>query len=229
MKEAIQNSIIVIEIVILLIMSIFTTVSTADFQEPNDEEKQKLVGIWIRNFSSNFVEEANEKSFSTVEMLNGYEESDLSGKRKEQLVMYCRTNRMVGVNYFSKGNLNMANENFIFRLNGEYINYAKVEKGGAKLAFDCSSFIYFLYNHTADVTLGNKIASTTMLEEHYTEQHDDKSCDCKCDYIGKIKELDDGELMPGDVIAEKGHVMMFNKIDTENNKLIVIDCGTGLR
>ncbi len=37
------------------------------------------------------------------------------------------------------------------------------------------------------------------------------NCSCGCIYVGKLQGISNSELRAGDIIVEKGHVMMFNR------------------
>lgn len=225
MKETIRRGIILIEIVILLITSIFTTVSTAvAYQQPTDEQKQWSVGLWIRNFAVEFVKQANSRNYGKVISYNDGASENWFIAGPEQAVVYSRNCRSTGYRYFlNQGGTTVARGKQ--RHKGDDTSwYIQVDE---KLAFDCSSFVSFLYQYTVGEMLGieGKInATSTSTYEHYKE-HSDQCDKCPWEYVGYLKNLENTDLNPGDIIVYRGHIMMFNEANGADIK--VIDCGYG--
>ena len=227
MKETIRRGIILIEIVILLITSIFTTVSTAvAYQQPTDEQKQWSVGLLIRNFAVEFVKQANSRNYGKVISYNDGASENWFIAGPEQAVVYSRNCRSTGYRYFlNQGGTTVARGKQ--RHKGDDTSwYIQVDE---KLAFDCSSFVSFLYQYTVGEMLGieGKInATSTSTYEHYKE-HSDQCDKCPWEYVGYLKNLENTDLNPGDIIVYSGHIMMFNEANSDDTIIKVIDCGYG--
>ena len=231
--KIIKKTIIIIEIIILLIMSLLNTVSISKPSIPGyeltDEEKQIEVGKWIRDFAINFTNAANNVKYGEITGAKDniyYKDSSYTSNRK-QLIMYSMSEqRMTAYWYFLNGNTQMA---YKFYKSGWQVPSDWYITSNHKLAFDCSSFISFLYKYTANINLCNETAlGTSEIRRHYDKSHNKNNCSCGCIYVGKLQGISNSELRAGDIILEEGHVMMFNKAVT-NEYVKVIDCGVGTK
>jgi hypothetical protein len=232
--KIIKKTIIIIEIIILLIMSLLNTVSISKASIPGyeltDEEKQIEVGKWIRDFAINFTNAANNVKYGEITGAKDnkyYQDSSYTSNQK-QLIMYSMNyQRLTAYNYFLKGSTQMA---YKFYKSGWLLPSEWYITSNHKLAFDCSSFISFLYKYTANINLceSNTACSTGNMHKHYDKSHNKNNCSCGCIYVGKLQGISNSELRAGDIILEEGHVMMFNKAVT-NEYVKVIDCGVGTK
>lgn len=230
--KIIKKTIIIIEIIILLIMSLLNTVSISKANIPGyeltDEEKQIEVGKWIRDFAISFTNAANNVKYGEITGAKDnkyYQDSSYTSNQK-QLIMYSMNHqRLTAYNYFLKGSTQMATK---FYRGGWQVESDWYITSNHKLAFDCSSFISFLYKYTANIDLCavNYPCSTSYLRIHYDKNHNKNNCSCGCIYVGKLQGISNSELRAGDIIVEKGHVMMFNR-SVNNEYVKVIDCGVG--
>lgn len=233
--KIIKKTIIIIEIIILLIMSLLNTVSISKASIPGyeltDEEKQIEVGKWIRDFAINFTNAANNVKYGEITGAkdNKYYLDESYTSNRKQLIMYSMKGgvRDTAYNYFLKGNTQMATK---FYKGGWQLPSDWYITSNHKLAFDCSSFISFLYKYTANINLCEQTdpSSTGYMHKHYDKSHNKNNCSCGCIYVGKLQGISNSELMAGDIILEEGHVMMFNKAVT-NEDVKVIDCGVGTK
>lgn len=231
--KIIKKTIIIIEIIILLIMSLLNTVSISKASIPGyeltDEEKQIEVGKWIRDFAINFTNAANNVKYGEITGAkdNKYYLDESYTSNRKQLIMYSMKGgvRDTAYNYFLKGNTQMATK---FYRGGWQLPSDWYITSNHKLAFDCSSFISFLYKYTANINLCEQTdpSSTGYMHKHYDKSHNKNNCSCGCIYVGKLQGISNSELRAGDIILEEGHVMMFNKAVT-NEDVKVIDCGVG--
>ncbi len=232
--KIIKKTIIIIEIIILLIMSLLNTVSISKASIPGyeltDEEKQIEVGKWIRDFAINFTNAANNVKYGEITGAKDnkyYQDSSYTSNQK-QLIMYSMNyQRLTAYNYFLKGSTQMA---YKFYKSGWLLPSDWYITSNHKLAFDCSSFISFLYKYTANINLCEQTdpSSTGYMHKHYDKSHNKNNCSCGCIYVGKLQGISNSELRAGDIILEEGHVMMFNKAVT-NEYVKVIDCGVGTK
>lgn len=232
--KIIKKTIIIIEIIILLIMSLLNTVSISKASIPGyeltDEEKQIEVGKWIRDFAINFTNAANNVKYGEITGAKDnkyYQDSSYTSNQK-QLIMYSMNyQRLTAYNYFLKGSTQMA---YKFYKRGWLLPSDWYITSNHKLAFDCSSFISFLYKYTANINLCEQTdpSSTGYMHKHYDKSHNKNNCSCGCIYVGKLQGISNSELRAGDIILEEGHVMMFNKAVT-NEDVKVIDCGVGTK
>lgn len=232
--KIIKKTIIIIEIIILLIMSLLNTVSISKASIPGyeltDEEKQIEVGKWIRDFAINFTNAANNVKYGEITGAKDnkyYQDSSYTSNQK-QLIMYSMNyQRLTAYNYFLKGSTQMA---YKFYKSGWLLPSEWYITSNHKLAFDCSSFISFLYKYTANINLCEQTdpSSTGYMHKHYDKSHNKNNCSCGCIYVGKLQGISNSELRAGDIILEEGHVMMFNKAVT-NEYVKVIDCGVGTK
>lgn len=230
--KIIKKTIIIIEIIILLIMSLLNTVSISKASIPGheltDEEKQIEVGKWIRDFAISFTNAANNVKYGEITGAKDnkyYQDSSYTSNQK-QLIMYSMNyQRLTAYNYFLKGSTQMATK---FYRGGWKVESDWYITSNHKLAFDCSSFISFLYKYTANIDLCavNYPCSTSYMRIHYDKNHNKNNCSCGCIYVGKLQGISNSELRAGDIIVEKGHVMMFNR-SVNNEYVKVIDCGVG--
>ena len=234
--KIIKKTIIIIEIIILIIMSLLNTISISAVQNPGtaltEEEKQIEVGKWIRNFAINFTNAANNVKYGEITGAKNskyYQDSSYTSN-KEQLIMYSMNHqRSTAYDYFLKKSNTMATK---FYRGGWKVESDWYITSNHKLAFDCSSFISFLYKYTTNINLCavNYPCSTSAMRSHYDQRHKEKSnsqnCNCGCIYVGKLSGISNSELRAGDIIVEEGHVMMLNKATT-NEYINVIDCGVG--
>lgn len=233
--KIIKKTIIIIEIIILLIMSLLNTVSISKASIPGyeltDEEKQIEVGKWIRDFAINFTNAANNVKYGEITGAkdNKYYLDESYTSNRKQLIMYSMKGgvRDTAYNYFLKGNTQMATK---FYRGGWQLPSDWYITSNHKLAFDCSSFISFLYKYTANINLCEQTdpSSTGYMHTHYDKSHNKNNCSCGCIYVGKLQGISNSELRAGDIILEEGHVMMFNKAVT-NEDVKVIDCGVGTK
>lgn len=233
--KIIKKTIIIIEIIILLIMSLLNTVSISKASIPGyeltDEEKQIEVGKWIRDFAINFTNAANNVKYGEITGAkdNKYYLDESYTSNRKQLIMYSMKGgvRDTAYNYFLKGNTQMATK---FYKGGWQLPSDWYITSNHKLAFDCSSFISFLYKYTANINLCEQTdpSSTGYMHKHYDKSHNKNNCSCGCIYVGKLQGISNSELRAGDIILEEGHVMMFNKAVT-NEDVKVIDCGVGTK
>lgn len=233
--KIIKKTIIIIEIIILLIMSLLNTVSISKASIPGyeltDEEKQIEVGKWIRDFAINFTNAANNVKYGEITGAkdNKYYLDESYTSNRKQLIMYSMKGgvRDTAYNYFLKGNTQMATK---FYRGGWQLPSDWYITSNHKLAFDCSSFISFLYKYTANINLCEQTdpSSTGYMHKHYDKSHNKNNCSCGCIYVGKLQGISNSELRAGDIILEEGHVMMFNKAVT-NEDVKVIDCGVGTK
>lgn len=231
--KIIKKTIIIIEIIILLIMSLLNTVSISKASIPGyeltDEEKQIEVGKWIRDFAISFTNAANNVKYGEITGAkdNKYYLDESYTSNRKQLIMYSMKGgvRDTAYNYFLKGNTQMATK---FYKGGWQLPSDWYITSNHKLAFDCSSFISFLYKYTANINLCEQTdpSSTGYMHKHYDKSHNKNNCSCGCIYVGKLQGISNSELRAGDIILEEGHVMMFNKAVT-NEDVKVIDCGVG--
>lgn len=232
--KIIKKTIIIIEIIILLIMSLLNTVSISKASIPGyeltDEEKQIEVGKWIRDFAISFTNAANNVKYGDITGAKDnkyYQDSSYTSNQK-QLIMYSMNyQRLTAYNYFLKGSTQMA---YKFYKSGWLLPSDWYITSNHKLAFDCSSFISFLYKYTANINLCEQTdpSSTGYMHKHYDKSHNKNNCSCGCIYVGKLQGISNSELRAGDIILEEGHVMMFNKAVT-NEYVKVIDCGVGTK
>lgn len=230
--KIIKKTIIIIEIIILLIVSLLNTVSISKANIPGyeltDEEKQIEVGKWIRDFAISFTNAANNVKYGEITGAKDnkyYQDSSYTSNQK-QLIMYSMNHqRLTAYNYFLKGSTQMATK---FYRGGWKVESDWYITSNHKLAFDCSSFISFLYKYTANIDLCavDYPCSTSYMRIHYDENHNKNNCSCGCIYVGKLQGISNSELRAGDIIVEKGHVMMFNRA-VNNEYVKVIDCGVG--
>ena len=230
--KIIKKTIIIIEIIILLIMSLLNTVSISKASIPGyeltDEEKQIEVGKWIRDFAISFTNAANNVKYGDITGAKDnkyYQDSSYTSNQK-QLIMYSMNyQRLTAYNYFLKRSTQMATK---FYRGGWKVESDWYITSNHKLAFDCSSFISFLYKYTANIDLCavNYPCSTSYMRIHYDKNHNKNNCSCGCIYVGKLQGISNSELRAGDIIVEKGHVMMFNR-SVNNEYVKVIDCGVG--
>lgn len=230
--KIIKKTIIIIEIIILLIMSLLNTVSISKASIPGheltDEEKQIEVGKWIRDFAISFTNAANNVKYGEITGAKDnkyYQDSSYTSNQK-QLIMYSMNyQRLTAYNYFLKGSTQMATK---FYRGGWKVESDWYITSNHKLAFDCSSFISFLYKYTSNINLCavNYPCSTSYMRIHYDKNHNKNNCSCGCIYVGKLQGISNSELRAGDIIVEKGHVMMFNR-SVNNEYVKVIDCGVG--
>ena len=226
--KIIKKTIIIIEIIILLIMSLLNTVSISKASIPGyeltDEEKQIEVGKWIRDFAINFTNAANNVKYGDITGAkeNKYYLDESYTSNRKQLIMYSMSEqRMTAYRYFLNGNTQMAYKFYKIRRAEEHQWYIT---SNHKLAFDCSSFISFLYKYTANINLCNeKAPGTSMMMGHYDKSHNKNNCSCGCIYVGKLKGISVSALRAGDIILRDGHVMMFNRAGDEKD-IRVIDC-----
>lgn len=226
--KIIKKTIIIIEIIILLIMSLLNTVSISKASIPGyeltDEEKQIEVGKWIRDFAISFTNAANNVKYGDITGAkeNKYYLDESYTSNRKQLIMYSMSEqRMTAYRYFLNGNTQMAYKFYKIRRAEEHQWYIT---SNHKLAFDCSSFISFLYKYTANINLCNeKAPGTSMMMGHYDKSHNKNNCSCGCIYVGKLKGISVSELRAGDIILRDGHVMMFNRAGDEKD-IRVIDC-----
>lgn len=231
--KIIKKTIIIIEIIILLIMSLLNTVSISKASIPGyeltDEEKQIEVGKWIRDFAINFTNAANNVKYGEITGAkdNKYYLDESYTSNRKQLIMYSMKwdVRDTAYNYFLKGNTQMATK---FYRGGWQLPSDWYITSNHKLAFDCSSFISFLYKYTANINLCelNTPCGTGNMHKHYDKSHNKNNCSCGCIYVGKLQGISNSELRAGDIILEEGHVMMFNR-SVNNEYVKVIDCGVG--
>ncbi|MDO4382563.1 MAG: hypothetical protein Q4C39_05875 [Clostridia bacterium] len=230
--KIIKKTIIIIEIIILLIMSLLNTVSISKPSIPGyeltDEEKQIEVGKWIRDFAISFTNAANNVKYGEITGAKDnkyYQDSSYTSNQK-QLIMYSMNyQRLTAYNYFLKGSTQMATK---FYRGGWQVESDWYITSNHKLAFDCSSFISFLYKYTANIDLCavNYPCSTSYMRIHYDKYHNKNNCSCGCIYVGKLQWISNSELRAGDIIVEEGHVMMFNRA-VNNEYVKVVDCGVG--
>ena len=209
-------------------MSLLNTVSISKASIPGyeltDEEKQIEVGKWIRDFAINFTNAANNVKYGDITGAkeNKYYLDESYTSNRKQLIMYSMSEqRMTAYRYFLNGNTQMAYKFYKIRRAEEHQWYIT---SNHKLAFDCSSFISFLYKYTANINLCNeKAPGTSMMMGHYDKSHNKNNCSCGCIYVGKLKGISVSALRAGDIILRDGHVMMFNRAGDEKD-IRVIDC-----
>lgn len=228
--KIIKKTIIIIEIIILLIMSLLNTVSISKASIPGyeltDEEKQIEVGKWIRDFAINFTNAANNVKYGEITGAkdNKYYLDESYTSNRKQLIMYSMKGdvRDTAYNYFLKGNTQMATK---FYRGGWQLPSDWYITSNHKLAFDCSSFISFLYKYTANINLCelNTPCGTGNMHKHYDKSHNKNNCSCGCIYVGELKGISVSALRSGDIILMDGHVMMFNRAGDEKD-IRVIDC-----
>ena len=225
-KKIFMKIIFSMQIIMFLLSPIGAQAHLDDEFEENTA--QGMVGIKIRNYAIAFVNRANDiKSGVLTEYNSGYSEQSLETKSTEQLVLYCRDNRMTGYRYLTGKTENMITDGK-FRPTSESGSW--YAKGTYKLAFDCSSLVSTIYKLTCKINLDGASDtwwSTCASIRSHLESHGTYNGITYIDNLsGKSLNEMKNIVKAGDIIIyNTSHIMIFNKF--VGDKAWVIDCGQG--